>query len=100
MNRQTLSISVIMLSFLFASGNAKAESISEPVESIDSNTLMIRLNELKSINKTALTNHDRKELRQEVRQVRGQLKEPGAGGGIWISILPLLVVIALIIILI
>jgi hypothetical protein len=104
MNQKIISISIVTFLSLLPIGNANAVSKSEQNEKYADSTslsdLKIRLNELKSINKSSLTFQERRELRQEVRQVNNHLKEPGAGGGIWISLLPVLVVIALIIILI
>lgn len=101
MKRYTLTLSIFAFLLPMTTVNAKAETpIESAYESVkDSSASKTRLSELKSIHKSTLEPHERKELRQEIRQERKNLKEPDTRGGLWISLAPLLVVVALIIIL-
>src|SRR5689334_6850026 len=103
MKRLILCASIFMLLALpgVTTSNAAVEWAS-PTTGVEANrdqVLRNRLKELKSVDKSALTVRQRREWRQEVRQVNSELGEPRGGGGIWISLGPLLVVILLIIIL-
>ena len=61
------------------------------------NLLLDRVEEIKAIDKSELSSSERKELRKELREIKSELREMGAG--IYISGGALLVIILLIILL-
>jgi hypothetical protein len=70
----------------------------KPVDSPEANKLIARINEIKDMDINALSSVQKRELRQEVRSIKGQLRETD-GGYIYISAAGLVVIILLIIIL-
>jgi len=56
-----------------------------------------RVLEIKSMDKSTLTRAERKELRKELREMRKEAKDIG-GGGVYISLLGILVIILVLII--
>ena len=62
------------------------------------NALLARLDEIALIDKATLRPPERRELRKEVRSIKNQLRE-GSGGGVYISVGALLIVIILLILL-
>lgn len=95
-----------MLMLLFVPTHLKAEtkkdeaavSITKTDEPADADALVIRLNDIKAMDKTGLTSIEKRELRREVRSIEATLNEMG-GGVVVISAGSLLIIILLIIIL-
>jgi cytochrome c-type biogenesis protein CcmH/NrfG len=58
-----------------------------------------RLEEIKAIDRAGLTREDKRELRQEVKQIKGELETQRRGAGIYISGGAILVAIILLLIL-
>ena len=61
------------------------------------NSLILRLEEIKQIDKTKLQPSEKKELRKEVRTIKSQLKE--IHGGVYISVGALILILILLIVL-
>ena len=64
-------------------------------QSSQANTLLIRLDEIKAMDKSNLSVVERKQLREEVRSIKSQLK--AIGGGVYLSVGALLIIILLLI---
>ena len=96
-----LSLAFIPLQ-LSATPKVKSSSLVDPspvspAEAAKANELLLRLNEIKTSDKSELTAPAKKELRKEVRSINSELK--AIGGGIYISAGVLLVIIILLIVL-
>ena len=59
--------------------------------------LLLRVNEIKELDKSELSREERKELRQELRAINTELKE--TGNGIYLSIGAIIIIILLLILL-
>ncbi len=70
---------------------------SKPAGSAEANALLLRLNEIKAMDKSNLNSSEKKELRLEVRSIRQQLREDG--GGAYLSVGVIILVVVLIVIL-
>lgn len=77
-------------------GNNPIEVVNTPVESAEVTALITRLNEIKAMDKSAMTSSEKKDLRNEVRTIKKEVKD---GGGVYISVAGLLLVIILLIVL-
>ncbi len=99
-----LTFGIILL--MFVPSPMKASSISDPIteESKEKLTheemqaMVVRLNEIKDMDKSSLTREERKELRKEVRAMKKDIRDSG-GGGLYISSGAIIVILLLIIIL-
>jgi hypothetical protein len=74
-----LAYSTVQLKAAPESGSSP-ENISEIVESDEIYTLLARLDEIKTLDKSVMSPSEKKELRKEVRSIKNELKELGAGG--------------------
>jgi hypothetical protein len=101
-----LMATVLSLAFipLQLSANPKVASSSmvdpnpvSPADAAKANELLLRLNEIKTSDKSELTSPEKKELRKEVRSISSELK--AVSGGIYISAAVLLVIVILLIVL-
>ncbi len=66
-------------------------------ESKEAKTLLLRLNEIKDMDKSNLNSSEKKNLRKEVREIRSELRT--SNGGIYLSVGAILIIILLLIIL-
>ena len=71
--------------------------VSKSEESAQAKILLLRLNEINAMDKSDLKSSDKKKLRTEVRSIRHQLGE--IGGGVYISVGALIIILILLIIL-
>jgi len=101
-----LMATVLSLAFipLQLSATPKVESSSlvdpspvSPADAAKANELLLRLNEIKTSDKSELSTPAKKELRKEVRSINSELK--AISGGIYISAAVLLVIVILLIVL-
>lgn len=69
----------------------------KPNASDEAKVLIDRLNEIKTTDKSNMTAGERKELRQEVRSLKSELK--GIGGGVYLSVGAILIIALLLILL-
>ncbi len=70
--------------------------ITTPIDAAESSILLLRLDEIKAMNKSGLNSSEKKELRKEVRAIRARLTD---GGGVYISAGALIIIVILLIIL-
>jgi hypothetical protein len=105
MKKITIYLLILVLSFTSFSSQAK-ESIksvsktglvSKTVIKTNEDALIFRLNEIKNMDKSMLTNYERKNLRKEVRVINKELAR--SSGGIYLSVGAVLLIILLLIIL-
>lgn len=105
MKKQTLCLTAfcLLLSLVPAQLKAATEpipAVADSVAVVDAavvNALLARLDEIALIDRSSLRPPERKELRKEVRSIKNQLREQG--GGVYISVGALLIVIILLILL-
>jgi len=94
---------IAFMLFAMVPVQVKAESI--PVSkavtpvSAEAQVLLSRLDEIKSMDKSNLSSGEKKELRKEVRAIKGNLKTMG-NDGVYISAGALIVIVLLLILLI
>jgi hypothetical protein len=95
-----LSLTLIPLS---ASGATKADPSTTPVtkppettESVEAKTLTLRLDELKSMDMSKLKSTEKKDLRNEARSIKRELKT--ISGGVYVSAGVLIVVLIILVI--
>jgi hypothetical protein len=68
-----------------------------PSDSAEASALLLRLDEIKTMDKTKLEAKEKKDLRKEVRSIKRDLKD--IGGGVYISAGALIVILILLILL-
>lgn len=91
----------LSLTFIPVQSNAKAIAsttvVANSAESVQAEVLLSRLNTINAMDKSQLTFSEKKTLRTEVRSIRHQLKD--IGGGVYISVGAIVLIIVLLIIL-
>ena len=96
-----LSLTFIPLSLSAAPRTAPASTANtspvSPADAAKANELLLRLNEIKTSDKSELTTSEKKDLRKEVRSINSELK--AIGGGVYISAAVLLIILILLIVL-
>ncbi|MDP2089565.1 MAG: hypothetical protein Q8J84_09215 [Flavobacteriaceae bacterium] len=105
MKKLTVSILTVFLSLTFVPTQMNAATPTNPVTTVstettvatESNALVIRLDEIKAMDKSTLNSAEKKELRKEVRAIKSELRE--TGGGIYLSALAVLIIVLLIVLL-
>ena len=71
--------------------------VSKTDKSTKANTLLVRLNEINTMDKSNLNSTDKKNLRKEVRIIKHELKQ--TDGGVYLSVGAIIIIILLLIIL-
>jgi hypothetical protein len=97
-----LSIALMLLVFVPAEmlGNVTGTASTDPIETADAaraNVLLNRLEEIKAMDKSDLSSSERKALRKEVRATKKEMKD--LGGGVYLSVGAILIVILILILL-
>ncbi len=96
-----LMATCLSLTFIPVQSNAKAIAsttvVANSAESVQAEVLLSRLNTINAMDKSQLTFSEKKTLRTEVRSIRHQLKD--IGGGVYISVGAIVLIIVLLIIL-
>ncbi|MEQ8582520.1 MAG: hypothetical protein RIC30_14905 [Marinoscillum sp.] len=69
--------------------------ITHPISAEESNLLLLRLDEIKAMDKGEMSSMEKKALRKEVKSIQGRL----ATGGVYVSVGALIIIILLLIIL-
>jgi len=69
----------------------------DPAESAEARTLMLRLNEIKSMDKATLKPTEKRALRKEVKSINHSLRE--SSGGIYLSVGAIILIVVLLIVL-
>jgi len=75
----------------------KTEVVTNAAEAAKAKTMILRLNEIKDMDKSNLTSSDKKSLRKEVRAINRELKT--MNGGVYLSVGAIIIIILLLIIL-
>lgn len=70
---------------------------SKPIESEEAKVLLLRLNEIDAMDKSNLKPTEKRNLRTEVRSIKQKLD--GVGGGVYISVGAIILIVILLIIL-
>ena|ERR1035437_7000405 len=73
------------------------EVVTNTSEAAKAKTMILRLNEIKEMDKSKLTSSDKKSLRKEVRSINRELKT--MNGGVYLSVGAIIIIILLLIIL-
>ena len=73
------------------------EVVTNTAEAAKAKTMILRLNEIKEMDKSKLTSSDKKSLRKEVRSINRELKT--MNGGVYLSVGAIIIIILLLIIL-
>ncbi|MBK9337411.1 MAG: hypothetical protein IPM98_12920 [Lewinellaceae bacterium] len=105
MKKLTLSaVTVLMLSgFAPIEMNAttKSDTISvilkNPVESVESEVLLLRLSEINAMDKSGLNSSEKKKLRKETRSIKKTLA--ANNGGVYLSVGAIIIIVLLLILL-
>ena len=96
-----LSLTFIPLSLSAAPKTAPSSSANtnpvSPADAAKANELLLRLNEIKTSDKSELTASEKKDMRKEVRSISSELK--AISGGVYISAGVLLIILILLIVL-
>lgn len=71
--------------------------VPEPAVSAEAKALLLRLNEIKAMDKSKMKSSEKKNLRAEVRSTKNQLRE--TSGGIYLSVGAVLLIALLLIVL-
>jgi len=71
--------------------------VTNSFEAAKAKTMLLRLNEIKEMNKTNLNSSEKKSLRKEVRSINRELKT--MNGGVYLSVGAIIIIILLLIIL-
>jgi hypothetical protein len=74
-----------------------SKTVEEAPESPEAIALQIRLDEIKAMDFSTMSSTERKQLRKEVRDIKSELRE--IGGGVYISVGAILIIILLLVIL-
>ncbi len=72
-------------------------AVSKSAESAQAQALVLRLNEINAMDKSNMTISEKKNLRKEVKAIRQELKD--IGGGVYVSVGALIIIVILLIIL-
>lgn len=100
MKKITLYLMAICLSFTFNPSNLNAANVVKaPVEksSVSSDALINRLKDINKLAKTNLSSSEKKTLRSEVQSINAKLHADG--GGVYISVTAIILILILLIIL-
>lgn len=98
-----LMATCLSLMFLPLQANASTTAVTDslavptPAESAEAKSLLLRLNEIKAMDKSKLTSSEKKNLRAEVRSTRTHLR--GIGGGVYLSVGAIIIIVLLLVIL-
>ena len=102
MKKIALCVMAIFLSLTFLPLQSNASTTAEPsslvgTKSAESKTLELRLTEIKATDMSKLKSSEKKNLRKEVRSINHKLRE--IGGGVYLSVGALILIVILLIIL-
>jgi hypothetical protein len=98
-----LMATILSLTFLPLQSNAattvEPSSLVAPKtsESEEANTLVLRLNEIKVMDKSEMKSSEKRELRKEVKSINHKLRE--VSGGVYLSVGAIILIVILLIVL-
>lgn len=90
-------LGLLSFSSLAANGSEAITPKNEAASPVETHKLISRLEEIDSMEKKGLTTAEKKELRKEVRSIKEELRR--LGGGVYISVGAILIILLLLIIL-
>ena len=91
---------IALLSFMPNSSMATNDNnaiATEKVESVEAQTMISRLEEIKTMDKSNMTSQEKKALRKEVRSIKKSLAE--LNGGVYLSVGAIIIIVLLLILL-
>jgi hypothetical protein len=80
-----------------ARSNSSVTNSTTPVENPQAQALLSRLEEIKTIDKTELTSHEKRALRKEVKSIKKELKTMNEG--VYLSVGAIIIIVLLLILL-
>ena len=93
-----LSLTLIPVQLNAKSSEPTTVPAPTPAETKEANALLLRLNEIKGMEKSKLETAEKKTLRKEVKSIKHRLRE--LGGGVYLSAAALILILILVIVLI
>jgi len=69
----------------------------KPVDSAEVKIMLLRLDEIKAMEMSKLKSEEKKELRKEVKSIKHNLRE--VGGGVYLSVAAIILIVVLLIVL-
>ena len=105
MKKIVLGVFMVFLSLAFLPLQSKAATAEEPssipvpkpAESAEAKALIVRLDEIKTTDKSKLTSEEKKDLRKEVKAIKHNLK--AIGSGVYLSGAAIILIVVLLIVL-
>lgn len=108
MKKSLIYLMAISLSLTFfpviasAANNNKARPVEsrkpvQPSDSAEARTLILRLNEIKAVDKSSLSASEKKSMRKEVKSTEKKLNS--LGGGVYLSVGAVILIVVLLIVL-
>ena len=91
-------LTIIPAQLKAGSKNNHPSPASNPVKLLHVNVLVLRLDEIKSIDKSKLSTSEKKELKKELRSIKSEHKTTG-GGGVYLSAGAIIIIILVLILL-
>jgi len=76
---------------------AVTSSTGIPTDNGRTQQILLRLDEIKNMDKSALTNSERRDLRLEVKGMKKEMKHDGLGRGVYLSVGAIIIIILLLI---
>ncbi|MBL0357896.1 MAG: hypothetical protein IPP72_13905 [Chitinophagaceae bacterium] len=77
--------------------NAAVKPLSSYTDSSGANSMLLRISEIKAMDKTTLSSTEKKDLRKELRTIKKELKK--SNGGVYLSVGGIIIIILLLILL-
>ena len=98
-----LMMTILSLTLIPVQLNAKdrepsSTSAPTPAETKEANALLLRLNEIKGMEKSKMETAEKKTLRKEVKSIKHRLRE--VGGGVYLSAAAIILIVILIVVLV
>jgi len=105
MKKIVFCLLVACLSFTFLPLQSNAATIVEPstlvdpkpAESAEAKTLLLRLDEIKAMDKSKMKSSEKKNLRKEVKEIKANLR--AIGSGIYLSGAAIIIIVILLVVL-
>lgn len=105
MKKLTIGIMAVLMMFTSIAaplntttgGNPTPTTTTNAADAAIANTLIARLQEIKTTDRSNMTSSEKRELRKETRHIKGQLKQ--LSGGVYISVGAAILIVLLLILL-
>jgi len=93
-----LSMTVIPIQLNARNPEPSTTTAPTPAETTEAKALLLRLNEIKGMEKSKMESAEKKTLRKEVKSIKHRLRE--VGGGVYLSAGAIILIVILIIVLV